>query len=65
MPALTGFGWTRVVKMARDPYDGKKDAEEILWNVMRRRNWTVGVRDDLAAALERIVDIDRNPKRDK
>jgi len=51
--------------MPRAPYDGKKDAEEILENVMRRRNWTVETRDDLAVALERIVSRDLNPKRDK
>lgn len=51
--------------MRREPYDGKKDAEAILERVMRRRNWTVEVRDDLAAALERIVERDRHPNRDK
>lgn len=51
--------------MRREPYDGKRDAEEILENIMRRRNWPVEVRDDLAAALEGIVARDRNPKRDK
>lgn len=48
--------------MAREPYDGKKDAEQILENVMRRRNWTIEVRDELAAALERIVARDRSPR---
>lgn len=51
--------------MRREPYDGKKDAEEILENVMLRRSWTVEVRDDLATALERIIARDNNSKRDK
>lgn len=51
--------------MRREAYDGKKDAEQILECVMRRCNWTVKVRDDLAEALERIVASDRNPKRKK
>ena len=51
--------------MLREPYDGTKDAEKILEKVMRRRNWTVEVPDDLAKALERIVASDRKPKRNK
>ena len=38
-----------------EPYDGKSDAEKILEETMHRQRWTVGVRDDLARKLEKIV----------
>ncbi len=61
------FGFALLVDfvMPREPYEGRKDAEEILEGILRRRNWTVDVRDELAAALERIVAQRRNPRRGK
>jgi len=48
--------------MRFEPYEGKEDAEKILEKVMRRRNWTANVRDDLARALEKIVSDARKMK---
>lgn len=33
----------------------RAEAEDILERILKRRNWTVDLRDDLAAALGRIV----------
>ena len=41
--------------MVDKPYDGKEDAVKILEGVMKRQNWSVAVRDELAESLVRIV----------
>lgn len=54
--------------MKADNYDGQKDAEHILENIMRRRNWSVDARDQIAAALVKIRlghNLTRGPKRIK
>lgn len=37
--------------MRSDEYDGVRDAEHILEKIMHRQNWSVNVRDEIAAAL--------------
>ena len=40
--------------MRSDEYDGVRDAEHILENIMHRKNWSVDVRNELAAALTKV-----------